>query len=141
LQKAGNRFGEATVLVQINYVYNQLGEKQKALDVLNQALVLWRAIPAPASEAFTLRNIADIHNSMGEPQQALDLYNQALDIQLRVEELTQEAVTLNSIAGVYQSLGDYQLRGRPKTTPHFRCRMPPIVAVLVKSRNVLSEKP
>jgi CHAT domain-containing protein/predicted negative regulator of RcsB-dependent stress response len=109
LQKAGNRFGEATVLSSVSYVYNQLGEKQKALDVLKQALVLWRAIPAPAREAFTLRNIADIHNSMGEPQHALDLYNQALDIQRRVNDLTQEAVTLNSIAGVYQSLGDYQL--------------------------------
>ncbi|MEP0751248.1 tetratricopeptide repeat protein [Trichocoleus sp. Lan] len=109
LQKAGNRFGEATVLSSVSYVYNQLGEMHKALDALNQALVLWRDIPAPAREAFTLRNIADIHNSMGEPQQALDLYNQALDIQRRVEDLTQEAVTLNSIAGVYQALGDYQL--------------------------------
>ncbi|MBD1840112.1 CHAT domain-containing protein [Coleofasciculus sp. FACHB-501] len=109
LQKAGNRFGEATVLSSVSYVYNQLGEMHKALDALNQALVLWRAIPAPAREAFTLRNIADIHNSMGKPQQALDLYNQALDIQRRVNDRTQEAVTLNSIAGVYKSLGDYQL--------------------------------
>jgi len=109
MQKAGSRFGEASVLDQISLVYNRLGENQKALDVLNQALVLWRPMSNPAREAFTLGNIADIYNLMGEPQQALDFYNQALDIQRRVNDRPQEAVTLNRIAGVYKSLGDYQL--------------------------------
>jgi tetratricopeptide (TPR) repeat protein len=82
---------------------------EKALDALNQALVLWRDISKPDREAFTLSNIADIYISMGEPQKALDFYNQALDIQRRVNAPTEQAVTLNSIAGVYSSLGDYQL--------------------------------
>ncbi|NEQ22492.1 MAG: tetratricopeptide repeat protein, partial [Microcoleus sp. SIO2G3] len=108
-QKAGDRYGEASLLNVISSVNDQLGKKQKALDALEQSLVLWRDIPNPAREAFTLGNIADIHSSMGKPQQALDFYNQALDIQRRVNDLRQQAVTLNSIAGVYSSLGDYQL--------------------------------
>jgi CHAT domain-containing protein/predicted negative regulator of RcsB-dependent stress response len=108
-QKAGDRYGEASLLNVISSVNDQLGEKQKALDALEQSLVLWRDIPNPAREAFTLGNIADIYGSMGKPQQALDFYNQALDIQRRVHDLRQQAVTLSSIAGVYSSLGDYQL--------------------------------
>jgi tetratricopeptide (TPR) repeat protein len=64
---------------------------QKALDALNQALVLWRAISKPDSEAGTLRNIADIYISMSEPQKALDFYNQALDILRRVNAPTEQA--------------------------------------------------
>jgi CHAT domain-containing protein/predicted negative regulator of RcsB-dependent stress response len=82
---------------------------EKALDALNEALVLWRAISNPNREAFTLSNIADIYISMGEPQKALDFYNQALDIQRRVNAPSEQAQTLYSIAGVYSSLGDYQL--------------------------------
>jgi tetratricopeptide (TPR) repeat protein len=108
-QKAGFRYGEASLLYNISKTYKQLGEMEKALDALNQALVLWRAISDPTQEAFTLSNIADIYQSMGEPQQALDFDNQALDIQRRLNARTDQAVTLNSIARVYSSLGDYQL--------------------------------
>jgi len=108
-QKAGYRYGEASLLSYISNTYEQLGEMQKALDALNQALVLCRAISIPSKEAVALRDIAGIYESMDEPQKALDFYNQALDIQYRVNDRSQQAVTLNSIAKVYSSLGDYQL--------------------------------
>jgi CHAT domain-containing protein/tetratricopeptide (TPR) repeat protein len=108
-QKAGYRYGEASLLSYISKTYEQLGEMQKALDALNQALVLCRAISNPTKEAVALRDIASIYESMDEPQKALDSYNQALDIQRRVNDRPQQAVTLNSIAKVYSSLGDYQL--------------------------------
>ncbi len=108
-QKAGDRYGEASLLYLISNAYYQSGEIEKALDALNQALVLWRDISKPDREAFTLSKIADIYISTGKPQQALDLYNQALDIQRRVNAPTEQAKTLSSIAKVYSSLGDYQL--------------------------------
>ncbi|MBD1895198.1 CHAT domain-containing protein [Coleofasciculus sp. FACHB-129] len=108
-QKAGYRYGEATLLSYISNTYKQLGEMQKALDALNQALMLCRAISSPTKEAVALRDIAGIYESMDEPQQALDFYNQALEIQRRVNDRPQQAATLNSIAKVYSSLGDYQL--------------------------------
>jgi tetratricopeptide (TPR) repeat protein len=46
-QKAGYRPEEAAILYNISKTYKQLGEMEKALDALNQALVLWRAIPIP----------------------------------------------------------------------------------------------
>lgn len=108
-QKAGDKYGEASILNEISSLYNQLGDKQNTLNVLNQALVLWRAMPDPDGEADTLRDIADIYNSMAQPQQALDFYRQALDIQRRVNQRPEQAVTLNKMAQVYSSLGDYQL--------------------------------
>jgi hypothetical protein len=53
----GDRRGEATTLNNIGRVYDDLGEKQKALDFYNQALPLMRAVGDPYGEAIILDNI------------------------------------------------------------------------------------
>jgi len=50
-----------------------LGEKQKALDYLKQALPLLRAAGDRSGEAKTLNDIGDVYDSLGEKQKALDL--------------------------------------------------------------------
>ncbi|WP_442937916.1 CHAT domain-containing tetratricopeptide repeat protein [Nostoc sp.] len=85
-----------------------MGEKQKELDSLNEALALNRAIENSAMEAKTLNSIAGTYLSMGEPQQALDSHNKALDIQRRLRLRPEEAKTLKDMAQVYSSLGDYK---------------------------------
>ena len=50
-----------------------LGEKQKALDYLNQALPLLRAAGDRRREAEMLDHIGFVHYSLGEKQKALDL--------------------------------------------------------------------
>jgi tetratricopeptide (TPR) repeat protein len=53
----GDRRKEAVTLVYIGYIYNALGEKQKALSFFNQSLPLSRATGDKAGEAATLNNI------------------------------------------------------------------------------------
>ncbi|MEH1933278.1 MAG: CHAT domain-containing tetratricopeptide repeat protein [Nostoc sp.] len=103
-----NRNSEASALYSIASVYSLLGEKQKELDSLNEALALNRAIENSAMEAKTLNSIAGTYLSMGEPQQALDSHNKALDIQRRLRLRPEEAKTLKDMAQVYSSLGDYK---------------------------------
>ncbi len=74
----GDRSQEATTLNNIGLVYDALGEKQKALDYLQQALPLRRAVGARAGEAATLNNIGGVYDALGEKQKALDYYQQAL---------------------------------------------------------------
>jgi CHAT domain-containing protein/uncharacterized protein HemY len=106
---------EAKTLVWIGFVYNSLGEKQKALDFYNQALPIFRTVGDRSMEATTLNNIGGVYDDLGEKQKALDYYNQALPILRAVgdsEALRRnrggEAATLNNIGGVYDDLGEKQ---------------------------------
>ncbi|UWU50264.1 CHAT domain-containing tetratricopeptide repeat protein [Limnospira platensis] len=89
-------------------MYYSLGEKQTALDYLNQALPLYRAVEDRGGEATTLNNIGAVYYSLGEKQTALDYYNQSLPLSRAVEDRRGEARTLNNIGRVYDSLGEKQ---------------------------------
>jgi CHAT domain-containing protein/Tfp pilus assembly protein PilF len=104
----GDRGGEAITLNNIGLVYDDLGEKQKALDYYNQALPIYRAVGDRRGEATTLNNIGLVYNALGEKQKALDFYNQALPILRAVGDRRVEATTLNNIGAVYNALGEKQ---------------------------------
>ncbi|MDT4967577.1 MAG: hypothetical protein QOJ64_2314, partial [Acidobacteriota bacterium] len=104
----GDRSGEAVTLNNIGGVYDALGEKQKALDFLNLALPLFRAVGDRRGESATLNNIGRVYDGLGEKQKALDFYNLALPLRRAVGDRSGEAVTLNNIGGVYKDLGEKQ---------------------------------
>jgi CHAT domain-containing protein/Tfp pilus assembly protein PilF len=92
----------------IGAVYDDLGEKQKALDSYNQALPIYRAVGDHDGEATTLNNIGLVYSALGEKQKALDYYNQALPIYRTVGDRAGEAVTRSNIGLVYSALGEKQ---------------------------------
>jgi CHAT domain-containing protein len=98
----GDRGGEAITLNNIGRVYDDLGEKQKALDFYNQALPIRRAVGDRGGEAITLNNIGLVYDALGEKQKALDYYNQALPIVRAVGDRGGEATTLNNIGILYR---------------------------------------
>ena len=63
----GDQEGEAAALQGIGEVYIRLGEMQKALTNLNQALALWRAAHDPYDEVTPLNEIGDVYAKMGIP--------------------------------------------------------------------------
>jgi CHAT domain-containing protein/tetratricopeptide (TPR) repeat protein len=101
---AGDRYEEALTQESIGVIYSSLGEKQKALDYLNQALPLMRAVEDRASEATTLDNIGSVYSALGEMQKALDYFNQALPLRRAVGDRAGEASTLTGIGAVYARL-------------------------------------
>ncbi|MEP0776317.1 tetratricopeptide repeat protein [Microcoleus sp. ZQ-A2] len=106
--QAGNKRSEALSLGYIGYIYNSLGEKQKALELFNQALPLFRAVGDRGVEASTLNGIGSVYDSLGEKQKALEYYNQALPLFRAVGDRGGEAATLDGIGSVYDSLGEMQ---------------------------------
>ncbi|MEG4005183.1 CHAT domain-containing protein [Microcoleus sp. Pol11C1] len=104
----GDRTGEATTLNNIGLAYNDLGEKQKALEYFNQALPLFRAMGDRAKEATTLTNIGLVYSDLGEKQTALDYYKQALDLRQKAGDRRGEALTLNNTGTTYSELGKQQ---------------------------------
>jgi CHAT domain-containing protein/uncharacterized protein HemY len=99
---------EANTLVGIGRVYDDLGEKQKALDFYNEALPILRAEGYRGMESVTLTNIGRVYDDLGEKQKALDFFNQALPISRAVGYRRGEATTLNNIGRVYDDLGKKQ---------------------------------
>ncbi|MBD1832820.1 CHAT domain-containing protein [Cyanobacteria bacterium FACHB-472] len=104
----GDKGREALTLNNIGIVYDDLGEKQKALDYYNQSLPLSRAVSDKATEAVILSNIGAVYSDLGQKQKALEFYNQSLPLFRAVDNKAGEARTLNNIGAVYSDLGQKQ---------------------------------
>jgi CHAT domain-containing protein/Tfp pilus assembly protein PilF len=89
-------------------VYDDLGEKQKALDYYRQALPISRQVGDRFGEATTLNNIGHVYDDLGERHKALDYCNQALPIIRQVGDRFGEAAIINNIGHVYDELGEKQ---------------------------------
>ena len=85
-----------------------MGEKQKALEYYNQALLLHRTSGDLGGETAALNNIARVYSALGEKQKALDYYNQALPITRAVGDRSGEASILDNIGQVSITLGQKQ---------------------------------
>ncbi|MEQ8871308.1 MAG: tetratricopeptide repeat protein, partial [Roseovarius sp.] len=75
----------------IGSVYDDLGEKQQALEYYQQALPLSQAVGDRAREATTLNNIGLVYSDLGEKQQALEYFQQALPLRRAVGDRAGEA--------------------------------------------------
>jgi CHAT domain-containing protein/Tfp pilus assembly protein PilF len=105
-QVSGDRKAQAITLTRIATVYSDLGEKQKALDLDNQALSIYRALGDSDGEANTLNYTGMVYSDLGENQKALELYNQALPLFRAVGDSRNQADTLSNIGAVYSDLGE-----------------------------------
>jgi tetratricopeptide (TPR) repeat protein len=61
-------------------VYSDTGQPQKALELFQQALPLYRQAGSKGGEASALGNIGSVYNATGQPQKALELFQQALPL-------------------------------------------------------------
>jgi len=70
----------ATTLNNRGLVERDMGQSEKALKTLNEALGIDREIRSRWAIAYDLRNIAQTHTRMGDPKKALPLLDEALGI-------------------------------------------------------------
>ncbi|MDJ0554507.1 MAG: CHAT domain-containing protein, partial [Microcoleaceae cyanobacterium MO_207.B10] len=89
----------------IGHVYNDLGEKQTALNYLNQASSIYRQVGDKGGEAYTLKNIGRVYNDLGENEKALSLLNQALPLSQMVGDRNNEATILYEISLLKRNQG------------------------------------
>jgi CHAT domain-containing protein len=85
-----------------------MGDNQKALDNMNQALTLFHAMEEHPGEATSLSFLGLIYARLGDNHKALDYYNQALPLLMATEERIEEGWTRDDIGQAYQALGDKQ---------------------------------
>jgi CHAT domain-containing protein len=89
-------------------MYDNLGDKQKALDDYTQVLTIMRAVGNRSDEAVALNNIGLIYSGLGDKQKALDYLNESLSIRVDVGDRGGEALTLDNIGGIYDARGEKQ---------------------------------
>lgn len=138
-RELNNTQDEGFALQNIGFLYNTLGEQQKALDYYNQSLTILRALKNPEAEAQTLHNIAYVYEELGENATALDYYNQAMKIFSAINkskgrpenygknptsfkglgDREAEAATLNSLGSLYAKQKDYR-----KALDYFELALP-----------------
>jgi tetratricopeptide (TPR) repeat protein len=107
-QAAGNQQDESTMLHNLAWYYDALGEKGQALDYFQQALPLSRAVGDRSGEATTLNNIGGVYDDLGEKGQALDYFQQALPLSRAVGDRFGESVTCFNIGMIYRDLGQLE---------------------------------
>jgi len=93
----------------IGRAYLKLGEKERAFEYFNKALLKADAEKNRIQEAVVLSDFGDLYRKLGDTQKALDFYNRALLLNRASGEKTNEINTLNKISDFWFSIGNKQL--------------------------------
>ena len=99
---------EGYAVCELGFVHSVLGEKQTALNYLQQSLAIRQEIGDKAGEGTTLNNISQIFKASGDYGMALYYLRQSLLISQEVDDKTGEGTTLNNISQIFKASGDYE---------------------------------
>jgi len=105
MQQAGDHFYTASVLLDLGLVYENLGQKEKALDYLNQALELRQKINDRKGIALTLFYLARVQRDLGNIRGARKTIEEALQ---RVEKLRTQVASQQLRATFFASIQQYR---------------------------------
>jgi CHAT domain-containing protein len=90
-------------------IRSDLGERQEAINLFNQALALRRQTGDRNGEAAALNNLGFVHALLGDRQKALDHLDQALAIFRELQSQDGEGATLHHLTLVWKTFGESQL--------------------------------
>ena len=100
--------GYATTLSNLGRVYNNLGDKQKALGYLNQALPIWQSQGSNSGQASTLDSIGRAYSDMGDGTRAIEYFNRAMPLWAADNDRGGQALTLNDMGPAWAGMGQKQ---------------------------------
>lgn len=112
----------AIELCNIGVVYATLGDKKKALEYINKALLIMKRLGNHEGEAAALNNAGRLYAELGEIHKALRHFEKALSLFKAMGNRNQEVTVLNIIGRLYFTLGQKQkaLKYLKKTLPLFQ---------------------
>ena len=99
---------EAYALDILGTVYNEFGDKKKALEFLNQSLPLRKSISDRPGELYTTNTMVKVYQSMGDYQNALSLSDAAMRIAKELNNSAVESTVLNNLCVIHDNLGNHQ---------------------------------
>jgi len=99
---------KANAINNLGLIYTALGEPEKALKYLQEALVIERQLAYKQGEAAALGNIGLIYRNLGEMEKALKYHQEALVIDRQLGYKQGEATQLGNIGLIYSDLGEME---------------------------------
>lgn len=107
-QTSSDRKAEATRLLDRGMVLlNDEQKYQEALQILQQALVIFRAIQDRSGEAKALQGIGDVYLNLNDYKKAIEYQQQSLTLARSTNEQIIEYQSLGNLGHAYFSLGEY----------------------------------
>ncbi|MBW4663886.1 MAG: CHAT domain-containing protein [Chroococcus sp. CMT-3BRIN-NPC107] len=103
-----DRLQSATILNNLGAVYSELGQSERAISFIKQAVQIHQKSGNRPGEAISLNNIGAIYDQIKQYQSAIEYYNSALAIYKEVGNVGGEANTANNLGVTYVSLGKLQ---------------------------------
>ena len=104
-----DRKGEAKVHLLTGYIAGGIGEPDKAVAELSQALDLYREINDKSGEGLALTALGLSHSWKREDTAAINMHLEAIDIFHSIGNRHSEAIALNALGQAYENLSDYAL--------------------------------
>ncbi len=95
-------------LTNIGTAYLRLGEPVKALEYLNQGLIIHRQMNDHHIEAVALSNLGEVYRLLGDQPKAVEYQNQALSLTRTLGDVAGEAAALHYLARSSYASGEYQ---------------------------------
>ncbi|AFZ02680.1 CHAT domain-containing tetratricopeptide repeat protein [Calothrix sp. PCC 6303] len=99
---------EAVLLLAIGGIYSKLGENKKAVEYLENSLVVFRELKDNELLNMALERIAQVYTELGEKQKAFNSLNEALKLARTENNPNHIMDTLFYIAGIHFQHGEVQ---------------------------------
>ncbi len=101
------RASEAERLLQQGIKQYRTNQHEAALQSLQQALALYRAIQDRNGEAYVLMNLGNAYQTLSQYEKAIAYYEQARSIFQQIKDRNGEAKVLDNLGNAYSSLSQY----------------------------------
>ena len=102
-----NRLSLAAIMIDLGSIYTRMGQYQKAINILQKALLIEREISNKQGEAAALNNLGLVYQDIGNYQQSIYCHQQQLEIANIIGDSEEQANALNNLGIVCYALGKY----------------------------------
>lgn len=98
---------QAWALDTLGRAHNEFGDRKKALEIFNQALLIRRQTNDQPGLIVTLNNLAIIYQNMGDPRKSLEYLSEISKLLKSMGDRAKEASFLNNICVLHTDIGEY----------------------------------
>ena len=89
-------------LIGVSVAKNKLNEKEKAIELLNEAAALCETVPQLASRSSAYNELAARFQEYGEGERAREISRENLETISQIRDESSSAVALAHLAGIYE---------------------------------------
>jgi CHAT domain-containing protein len=100
---------EARIHLFAGYIYGSIGEPERAVSEITQALNLYKAINNKLGEGLALTALGLSHSLTRDENRAVELHREAISIFRSIGDKHSEAIALNGLGQAYENLNEYTI--------------------------------